>query len=475
MINDNQLVLLNGKIITFNEEQYIGIGRIREFLKNKNKRIFTLAGYAGTGKTTIIKKILDEFDSFVVVSAPTHKAKKVIENTTDIKGETLHSLLGLRPDVNLDDYNPNNPDFHPIALPSIHQYNLVIIDESSMINEDLYFKILNEIKISTVKIIFMGDPAQIPPVGEKESIVFNNTNDLHDYYELTIIERQQDSNPLSYIHDVLRNNLNKINGGYQYDTKVNERGEGIIFTDNRKEFRKLIMEKFKSPEFKKTMDYAKVIAWKNVTVMSSNKVIRTELFGKDADIVEIGDILMAYRSIRSSNGRYNIIENSTDYRVDSKKELSQNEYGIWGYDVVIGEELPHGKYKTKKIFIIDITNNDNVQLYAEKHDYYKKIGKDKKLIDSWSQYNKFRRKNILMKNITTFSDGKPRSKYDKINKDMDYGMAITSHKAQGSTYHHVFVLENDINDNRQVKERNQLKYTSFTRPTISATVLIDKE
>jgi len=79
-----------------------------------------------------------------------------------------------------------------------------------------------------------------------------------------------------------------------------------------------------------------------------------------------------------------------------------------------------------------------------------------------------------MKTITKHSDGRVRSSYDIINKDMDYGMAITAHKAQGSTYTHVFVMENDIDLDWLIKERNQLKYTSFTRPIISATVLTTK-
>jgi exodeoxyribonuclease-5 len=79
-----------------------------------------------------------------------------------------------------------------------------------------------------------------------------------------------------------------------------------------------------------------------------------------------------------------------------------------------------------------------------------------------------------MKTITTYEEGKFRSRPDIIVKDMDYGMAITAHKAQGSTYTHVFVMENDIDANWLIKERNQLKYTSFTRPIISATVLTNE-
>jgi len=53
---------------------------------------------------------------------------------------------------------------------------------------------------------------------------------------------------------------------------------------------------------------------------------------------------------------------------------------------------------------------------------------------------------------------------------LDYGYAITGHKSQGSTYSHVFVMENDINDNWVLRERNQIKYVALTRPSLTATV-----
>ena len=466
----NQLMTHTGKVITFNDEQIEGINKIRHWLKN-GQTFFTLAGYAGTGKSSIIKKILDEYHGDVVVSAPTHKAKNVIMNMTDRDGKTLHSLLGLRPDVEIDSFNPNDPEFAPIAEPKILDYEWVIIDEASMINLDLYNKIFELCNGSQIKVLFVGDPAQIPPVGEKESAVFNQiTNEFH---QLTIIERQTDSNPLVTIYDDLRRNLNTPNGGFIRKSSINKHGEGVIFTDNKSVFRKAILKRYRNPEFQNSTDYAKVIAWKNKTVMLANKIIRTELFGEKTDIIEVGDILMGYRSVRSSNSRYNIIENSTDYRVVSKMDMSINKYGISGYQVRLREDLPHSKFKNKDIFIVDHNNEDNLHNYAELHDKFKKIGKEKKEIGSWNEYYSFRRQNILMKSIIKFRDGTPRNKYEKIVKDMDYGFCITSHKSQGSTYNYVFVMCNDIEENWRIKEKNQILYVAITRPSICAHILCE--
>lgn len=467
-MDENQLKLPDGKIITFNTEQFDGLKKIKAWLKNGTDTFFTLAGYAGTGKTTIVKKILDSFRYGVVVSAPTHKAKKVVMNTTGEDGQTLHALLGLRPDVDLDNFNPNNPKFNPIAIPRITDFNLVIIDEASMINKELYDLILEKTRNSRTKVLFMGDPAQIPPVGEKSSIVFEQDK-TKQFHQLTKIERQNDSNPLAFVYDALRNNLNKIDGGFEHKTNMNELGEGVTFTIDKREFREAILEKFKSEEFKKDTDFAKVIAWKNDTVIMSNAVIREQLLGKDSDIVEVGDLFMGYRSISDEKQRYNIIENSADYRVVKKEKLSENAYGITGYNVQLREDLAKGTFKFQDVFIIDTTNKNNLDQYGEMHDFFRDMGKTNK--KNWKKYYEFRRCNILTKSVIFYRNGQLRSSGDMIVKDLDYGYAITGHKSQGSTYSHVFVMENDINNNWVLKERNQIKYVALTRPSMTATVL----
>ncbi|MFW6273193.1 MAG: AAA family ATPase, partial [bacterium] len=436
-----------------------------------NDNLYLTDNYIVTHNTTIIKKVLDGYYGGVAVSAPTHKAKKMITNATKKQGLTLHSLLGLRPDVELDNFNPNDPKFNPIALPKISDYNMVIIDEASMINRELYDLIKEQTKYSRTKVLFMGDPAQIPPVGEKESVVFTQTDNKY-FHQLTKVERQKDSNPLMFIYDALRNNLTDLNGGYKRITNINEYGEGAKFTINKKEFRTDILDKFSSSEFGKDTDYCKVIAWRNETVMKSNIVIRNELFGKDTDIVVIGDVLMGYRSISNEKRTSNIIENSGDYIVVDKGDLEENAYGIKGYRVKLRENLAWGEYKFQDVFIVNIKDHNNLHTYAEMHDFLRDMGKANKKM--WPKYYEFRRHNIMMKTITEFRDGQPRGKYDTIVKDMDYGYAITGHKSQGSTYIHDFVMESDINFNRVIKERNQIKYVAYTRPTTTATILTTK-
>jgi len=472
-VNDNQLRLSDDKVITFNEQQYEGIKRIREWLKTKNESIFILMGSAGVGKSTVVKKILDEYNRGVVVSAPTHKALKVLTRISKREGLTLQSLLGLRPDTDIDSFNPNDPIFAQISVPKINDYNFVLIDESSMINKELYVMIDKLIKNTNTKVLFMGDPAQAPPVGEKESYIFSEEMLANNqYYILTIIERQNNTNPLLDIYTNLRNNLVTLDGGFLRKTIMNDKGEGAIFLINKREFRKLVLEKFKSEEFKKDIDYCRLIAWKNNTVMESNKIIRDELFGQITDIVEIGDVLMGYRSISDEKMRYNIIQNSADYKIIKRGGKIKNSYNLYGFNVTLSEEDFNGNFLYRNVFILDANDENNLFAYARIHDNLRDIAKANK--KEWFKYYEFRRCNILLKTIDKYDNGQIRSSYDRIVKDMDYGYSITTHKSQGSTYQHVMVLETDLNFNWSIKERNQLKYVSLTRPTKSAIILTSK-
>jgi hypothetical protein len=253
---------------------------------------------------------------------------------------------------------------------------------------------------------------------------------------------------------------------------MNEKGEGVIFTVNKKEFRKIVLEKFKSKEFKLDSDYCKGIAWKNETVTTSNKIIRDEIFGNKSDIIEVNDLLMAYRTISTENMRFNIIENSEDYYVVEKSDLEENKYGIKGFNVKLKEVLSNGKFKYQDVFIVNSLDYNNIHLYAENHDFFRDMAKENKKL--WRKYYEFRRNNMIMCDIEKHRNGQYRNDKDVICKDLDYSYFITSHKSQGSTYRHVMINERDINENWAIKERNQLRYTSLTRPTTSAIVLTTK-
>ncbi|WP_150464133.1 ATP-dependent RecD-like DNA helicase [Francisella sp. XLW-1] len=464
--SENYLYLPNGQKIILNQQQIEAIRLIKEFIASRES-YFLLSGFAGTGKTTVVKKILDEYPKRAIVSAPTRKANAVISQSTTRQGYTIHSLLGLQPDINLADFNPNEPVFGQINKASIKNYDLIIIDEASMINKSLFELIDSEItKSLSSKVIFLGDKAQIPPVGDQVSPIFQ----LENRCELTQLMRQADSNPLVELSQQLRDVSEELPCFLnKKETVLNKENEGVLFVKSNDEFREQIKKVFGSSYAKTDLNYAKLIAWRNKTVMLANRIIRDLVFGEGADLIEKGDVLIGYRAIKANSKESFLINNCVDYKVVEVSKKQKNMNGLMGYSVKVHEKAKIYKgFDEKSIFIIDSDDICNLNQYAEIHDNLLEIARSDR---TWSTYYEFRKNNLLMIDVERYSDGSLRPKNSVIKKDLDYGFAVTAHKAQGSTYKKVFVLLKDISLNKNFIERNQILYVAMTRAQKMCVVL----
>ena len=124
---------------------------------NSNELECTLRGYAGTGKTFLLKTFIKTVvNKTFTITAPTHKALDVMEQHLGVKGLTLQSLHGLKPNVEMADFDIDNLQFMSIGRPKMDSYSLIIIDESSMINTDLFE--LNRMRATekNIKILYVG-------------------------------------------------------------------------------------------------------------------------------------------------------------------------------------------------------------------------------------------------------------------------------------------------------------------------------
>lgn len=118
--------------------------------------IMILTGGPGTGKTTVLKGIiqmLQSLDLFIGAAAPTGKASKRMTEVTGLYSQTIHRLLDYNPYQGFG-YNEDNPLI----------YDVVIIDEISMVNVLLMNHLLNAIRPKT-KLILVGDADQLPAIG----------------------------------------------------------------------------------------------------------------------------------------------------------------------------------------------------------------------------------------------------------------------------------------------------------------------
>lgn len=127
-------------------------------------QMMTLEGYAGTGKTTLVGELVRRLggDMAIAIAAPTNKAVGVLQEKVGPQGKaefrSIHSFLGLRLRENEDGSRQCQRD----GTPSLHQYDLAIIDEGSMIGPDLFGMIVSSAR--SCRVLFVGDPAQLPPV-----------------------------------------------------------------------------------------------------------------------------------------------------------------------------------------------------------------------------------------------------------------------------------------------------------------------
>jgi ATP-dependent exoDNAse (exonuclease V) alpha subunit len=178
------------------------------FLKDDEAWEFFITGVAGTGKTTS----LDEFVRYalelgytVTICAYTHKACNVLRSKISAPAEikTLHSYLKKRPGINQNATKVQNIEVS-MQTDAPERVSLLFIDEFSMIGEaDLMS--LRELQDAdydgqpTVKIVFIGDPFQLPPVKDMEAII----PDEPYWVRLTEQKRRKKGSPLGIPIDEL--------------------------------------------------------------------------------------------------------------------------------------------------------------------------------------------------------------------------------------------------------------------------------
>jgi hypothetical protein len=469
-------------ISALNEDQKNAFNELKNYICDKNNDdIYVLKGWAGTGKTfcvsLLVKYVLeviypDKNFHKIAVTGPTNKSVRVIKKSTGIKNprvtfQTIHKLLGLTEVITNDGKQEfiNKGDFRA----GIESTRLLIIDEVSMLSDDLFHNIIKY--RDKTKIICMGDPAQIPPVGRPDCIPFRD--DLLESYgiktlELKTIMRQKQDNPIINASVLIREDLEKSGNHVDPITILNEKGDGIEFLNlNLKEtkidFTNILSSYFNSEKFKLDPEYAKIIAWRNKTVGTMNSLARKIIYGTSAETSKLllGEKLIANNPIMDGT---DILFNTNDEFIvenfEIKTEKIKTENAQIGRNEIQSENIILKYYETRVsylneddkriIYYIDILHEDSEEDFYRISNILKRVAIEKKGREkTWIKYYNFLRK---------FAD-------------VNYAYAITAHKAQGSTYNTTFVLEDDIEVNIDVVERNRIKYTAYTRPSNKLYVL----
>ena len=307
-----------------NEQQAQAIEALRKWWYNGNKQVFQISGAAGTGKTTLIRYLINEIKlehDEVLFTAFVGKATLAMTRN-GLNAKTLHSAICYCKDEPVLDENGNVvTEYNRRVTKRVFtrrrkidpRIRLIVVDEGSMVPAKMADWLLK----FKVPIIVLGDLNQLPPViGDS---FFLKEPDV----VLTQIMRQSSESPIPYFaQNVLQNGTKCLSPGLQIGNKINVLSKADI-----------------TPELLK--DYDVIICGTNKTRNNLNTYIRERIYGRTQDYPVIGDKLICRENdwtfsvddVYLINGLIGYVtdidlESISDYTmmIDFKPEFMDNEF-----------------------------------------------------------------------------------------------------------------------------------------------------
>lgn len=435
-----------------NKEQREAIDATIEFLKSPIKDTrdsFTLIGKGGTGKTTIIKKVVEEVavsHTYVMAAAPSHAAKNVLKDSLGSTVDEVHtiaSILGMKLNVNKGVFEIDEFSRRQFGIP-IETADIIIIDECSMVGEDLTV-LIKEHKSPHCKVVYLGDYHQLPPIRPGDDGLFRDKNsptfDCALSAELRERMRQEKESPIIPITDVYADSIEAIDSNSFYNSIPlqaehrktiydREKDEGVIFTKNTPQAIYNLSLDLQKEEAKEDLNYARALVYTNQARNYINKEVRKHIWGEEEEKKQyvIGERVISFTSFALSNGKV-VTHNSDIYSVEGVREGIHKK----GYKIL--------KLKLKTI------NGNFIEVPVISKESIFEFKDALNLLLSSHKYKKY---------------------YELLNSvaDIQYAYAITSHKSQGSTYRNAYVFEDNIMDVRATtpKTKFQSLYVATSRP-----------
>lgn len=410
--------------VVLSKDQQAAWAKLQVWVENDDS-YFVLKGYAGTGKSFLLK-MLTYLNLNIFFTAPTNKATKVLSGFVECDAKTTYSQLGLK--MTAEDekmvlaYGEN--------IPYLPRKSILVVDEASMIGTPLFEFIEETRKRTRCKVLYVGDPAQLPPVGEVTSKSWKCSDKPENRSFLKQVMRYD--NQLLVLATRIREQISDKDYSFPVEDD-NDGSTGVFLLSSRKEFTKRI-GKLTSPE-----DFAskKLIAWRNKTVTAYNNMIRENLGFEDT--FNIGDILLIAEPVEEDNVIIAHIDD--EFRVTSITETSIKTSG--------GASVPVYRLGVKNdelsIFInVPQTTEVLAEILTAKAAKAKQAkGTDRR--DAWKDFWETKKQFVQVR----------------------YGYALTAHRAQGSSYSEVYIDQQDILSNSEKREALRCLYVACTRATTS--------
>ena len=463
--------------ITYNKEQQSAIVNAVSFLKTNTDptQYYVIEGKAGTGKTTIAKEILKEFeDEQIYVAAVSHKAKGVIKSSfgDDTRGKKFFSIAGLLGMKGINDNDTQTTKFQVgLKVPLLdNPPALLVIDEASMITEDVLKKIIdiNSSLSRPFQMLFLGDIGQIQPIRDEQSEFYRTHKDLlnkksdifnskHKSKLITRV-RQGEANPILPYADYFWENSQKENPELNptqhivRNNQITDKGS-LLFSNSEGEVLNSVIKAVKNAVEKGLTNHVKIVTYHVNEKTELNQKIHEALFGKDSDYSK-GDMLIL-------NSPYDLpdvnatMENSSEIQIKSIQDTDVDEFGVHTLYLETNGTAYTRTGNEQKDCVIQVVSRNDIGLYNQK-------------LQELASYAK-RQTNRALKKQAWGDFWEYKGRY----ADVDFGYAITAHKSQGSTYDIVVVDEKDIMGTTATsnQEKSELIYTALTRPRKTAIVI----
>lgn len=428
--------------------------KLGQFLGSEEKRdCFVMRGYAGTGKTTIIGSLvrtLPKINLKTVLLAPTGRAAKVISSYSGKKAFTIHKKIYRKK-------NASSLDMDFVLSQNISEGTVFIVDESSMISNDgggfgrnglLEDLIRYVYQGKDCKLIFVGDTAQLPPVGSEFSPALDPgllsalfSLQVH-YFELTDVVRQHKQSGILYNATNLRELIRSEKAEFP---KIAVSGYPDIFQMTGEK----LSEGLHYAYGKFGIDNTLVICRSNKNANNYNLQIRNRILDREEELTG-GDYLMVVRNnyfwLDKEESKNTFIANGDIAKVRKVRNI-QELYGFRFADVVLDFiDYPDEEPLTCKVLLDTI--------YAEGPGLSREDGRrffDEVIKDYSDIRDKNKRNEELKKNPY----------YNALHVKFSY--AVTCHKAQGGQWDAVFIDQGYLTDEMMNVDFLKWMYTSLTR------------
>lgn len=226
-----------------------------------------ICGYAGTGKTWLISQWLstlcdqDPIPS-ICIAAPTHKALDVLRQQCGhlpLGFKTLNALLGVSV------FRNDEGDMEKSLFGSDLAFDLVVVDEGSMVNAEFFRLLQRAIKEGIIgRVVYVGDPAQLPPVKEDHSPIF----DIPAERTFTLREIVRHSGAIITVATYLRRCIEEETSFSLYEIRdlVPAGDRSVSFITKK------AIYAWATNAYKANLE-CRILAWTNAAVIDHNKVM----------------------------------------------------------------------------------------------------------------------------------------------------------------------------------------------------------